>query len=81
MEMILVPFQLHSRWKQTLSEYQKNYVQPCWDTEIENVNGEMSILIEHLIHHDWIKCKASELDMNFKTKMVVASKDGKFPQI
>jgi hypothetical protein len=54
-------------------------VQPCWDTKIENVNGEMSIPIEHLIHHDWIKCKASELDMNFKIKIVVASKEGKFP--
>jgi hypothetical protein len=56
-------------------------VQPCWDIEIENVNGEMSIPIEYLIHHDWIECKASEPDMNFKMKIVVASKDGKFPQI
>jgi hypothetical protein len=56
-------------------------MQPCWDIEIENVNGEMSIPIEHLIHHDWIKGKASESDMNFKLKIVVASKDGKFPQI
>jgi hypothetical protein len=56
-------------------------VQPCWDIEIENVNGEMSISIEHLIHHDWIEGKASEPDMNFKLKTVVASKDGKFPQI
>jgi hypothetical protein len=56
-------------------------VQPCWDTEIENVNGEMSIPSEHLIHHDWIEGKASEPDMNFKLKTIVVSKDGKFPQI
>jgi hypothetical protein len=56
-------------------------VQPCWDTEIENVNGELSIPIEHLIHHDWVEGKAIEPDMNFKLKIVVASKDGKFPQI
>jgi hypothetical protein len=56
-------------------------VQPCWDTKIENVNGEMSIPIEHLIHHDWIEGKASEPDMNFKLKTVATSKDGKFPQI
>jgi hypothetical protein len=54
-------------------------VQACWDIEIENVNGEMSIPIEHLIHHDWIECKASEPDMNFKLKIIVASKEGKFP--
>jgi hypothetical protein len=45
------------------------------------VNGEINIPIEHLIHHDYIECKASELDMNFKMKIVVASKEGKFPQI
>jgi hypothetical protein len=54
-------------------------VQACWDIEIENVNGEMSIPIEHLIHHDWIECKASEPNMNFKLKIIVASKEGKFP--
>jgi hypothetical protein len=56
-------------------------VQPCWDTEIENVNGELSIPIEHLIHHDWVEGKAIEPDMIFKLKIVVASEDGKFPQI
>jgi hypothetical protein len=45
------------------------------------VNGEMSIPIEHLIHHDWIEGKASEPDMNFKLKTIAASKDGKFPHI
>jgi hypothetical protein len=39
----------------------------------------MSILIEHLIHHDWVEGKAIELDMIFKLKIVVASEDGKFP--
>jgi hypothetical protein len=56
-------------------------VQPCWDTVIENVNGELSIPIEHLIHHDWIKGKAIEPDMIFKLKIVVASEERKFPQI
>ena len=41
----------------------------------------MSFPIEHLIHHDWIEYKATEPDMNFKMKIVVASKEGKFPQI
>ena len=41
----------------------------------------MSIPIEHLIHHDWIEYKANELGMNFKMKIVVVSKEGKFPQI
>jgi hypothetical protein len=45
------------------------------------VNGELSIPIEHLIHHDWVKGKAIEPDMIFKLKIVVASEDGKFPQI
>jgi hypothetical protein len=56
-------------------------VQPCWDTEIENANGELSIPIEHLIHHDWVEGEAIEPDMNFELKTVVASEDGKFPQI
>jgi hypothetical protein len=56
-------------------------VKPCWNTEIENVNGEMSIPIEHLIHHDWVEGKASEPVMNFKLKTDVATEDGEFPQI
>jgi hypothetical protein len=56
-------------------------VQPCWDTEIENGNGELSIPIEHLIHHDWVEGKAIKPYMNFKLKIVVASEDRKFPQI
>jgi hypothetical protein len=45
------------------------------------VNGELSIPIERLIHHDWVEGKAIEPDMNFKLKIVVASEDRKFPQI
>jgi hypothetical protein len=45
------------------------------------VNGEISIPIEHLIHHDWIEYKAIEPDMNFKIKIVLASVEGKFPEI
>jgi hypothetical protein len=45
------------------------------------VNGELSIPIEYLIHYDWVEGEAIEPDMNFKLKIVVASKDGKFPQI
>jgi hypothetical protein len=56
-------------------------VQPCWDTEIENAIGELSIPIEHLIHHDWVKGKAIEPDMNLELKTVVASEVGKFPQL
>jgi hypothetical protein len=56
-------------------------VLPCCNTENENVNGEMSIPIEHLIHHDWIEYKAIEPDMNFKIKIVLASIEGKFPEI
>ena len=41
----------------------------------------MNIPIEYLIHHDCIECKANALDMNFKNKVVVVSKEGKFPQI
>jgi hypothetical protein len=36
------------------------------------VNGEMSILIEHLIHQDWTECKANEPEMNLKMENVVA---------
>jgi hypothetical protein len=56
-------------------------VQPCWDTEIENANGELSIPIEHLIDHVWVKGEAIETDMKFEMKTVVASEDGKFPKI
>jgi hypothetical protein len=56
-------------------------MQPCWDIEIENVNGELSIPIEHLIYQDWVEGKAIEPDMIFKLKIVVASEDGKFPLI
>jgi hypothetical protein len=45
------------------------------------VNRELSIPIEHLIYHDWVEGKAIEPDMIFKLKIVVASEDGKFPQI
>ena len=45
------------------------------------MNGEMSIPIEHLIYHDWMECKAIEFNLDFKIKIVVASKEGKFPQI
>jgi hypothetical protein len=45
------------------------------------VNGEMSIPIEHLVHHDWVEGKASEPVMNFKLKTDVVTEDGKFPQI
>jgi hypothetical protein len=40
------------------------------------VNGDMSILIEHLIHQDWTECKANELDMNFKMEIVVVENYG-----
>jgi hypothetical protein len=53
-------------------------VQPCWDTEIENANGELSIPIEHLIHHDWVEGEANAPNMNFELKTIVASEDGKF---
>jgi hypothetical protein len=56
-------------------------VLPCCNTENENVNGEMSIPIEHLIHYDWFEYKAIEPDMNFKIKIVLASVEGKFPEI
>jgi hypothetical protein len=54
-------------------------VEPCWDTEIENANGELSILFEHLVHHDWVESEAIEPDMNFELKTVVTSEDGRFP--
>jgi hypothetical protein len=38
-------------------ECHKEFEQPCWDTENENVNGAISISIDPLIHHDGIKCK------------------------
>jgi hypothetical protein len=56
-------------------------VQPCWDSEIENANGKLSIPIKHLIHHDWVEGEAIEPDMNFELKTIVASEDGKIPQI
>jgi hypothetical protein len=56
-------------------------VQPCWDTEIENANGELSIPIEHLVYHDWVESEAIEPDMNFELKIVVTSEDRKYPQI
>jgi hypothetical protein len=56
-------------------------VQPCWDLEIENANGELSIPIKHLIHQDWIEGEATEPDMNFELKTIVASEDGKIPEI
>jgi hypothetical protein len=36
------------------------------------VNGEMNILIEHLIHQDRTKYKANEPEMNIKMEIVVA---------
>ena len=52
-----------------------------WVKEIENVNGEKSILIDYLMHYDWLDYKASEPDMNLKMKFVLASKEGIFSQI